>query len=151
MPHFTVMIGSDGPAIDLTVSVGRTWHQFAAHGAPVPSPVTVRALIDTGSDLSVVHPQILQQITARATGSVRIRRPGAGSGFRLASLTDVQLSIGGVGLGTLWISTPVIGAAPSTPTIWRCLAAMSWANARCSTTGREVSSPSRVESHHFGK
>ena len=117
MPHFTVMIGSDGPVIDLTISVGRTWHQLAAPGSAVPSPTTVRALIDTGSDLSVVHPQILQQLTARATGSVRIRRPGAGSGFRLASLSDVQLSIGGVGLGAPWISTPVIGAAPSTPTV----------------------------------
>ena len=47
MPHFTVMIGTDGPVIELTVSVGRTWHQFAAHGAPVPSPITVRALIDS--------------------------------------------------------------------------------------------------------
>jgi hypothetical protein len=117
MPHFTVMIGTDGPVIDLTVSVGRTWYQFAAHGAPVPSPRTVGALIDTGSDLSVVHPQVLHQLTARATDSVRIRRPGTGSGFHLASLSDVQLSIGGVGLATVWISTPEIGAAPATPTV----------------------------------
>jgi hypothetical protein len=118
MPHFTVMIGSDGPVIDLTVSVGLTWQQFAAHGTPVPSPTTVRALIDTGADLSVVHPQILQQLTARPTGSVRIRRPGAGMGYRLATLSDVQLSIGGAGPAAHWISTPVIGAPPSTPTVF---------------------------------
>jgi hypothetical protein len=40
--------------------------------------IAIRALIDTGSDLSVVHPQILQRIGAGATGAVRIRRPGRG-------------------------------------------------------------------------
>ena len=83
MPHFTVMIGPDGPAIDLAVAVSRAWQRrLATQGSPVPSPTTVRALIDTGSDLSVVLPQILQQLGVQATGSVRIRRPGAGGGFR---------------------------------------------------------------------
>jgi hypothetical protein len=27
MPHFTVVIGSEGPVIDLTVAVNRTWQQ----------------------------------------------------------------------------------------------------------------------------
>jgi predicted aspartyl protease len=61
----------------------------------VPPPTTVRALIDTGSDLSVVHPQVLRQLGVQATGSIRIRRPGAVGGFRPASVSEVQLSIGG--------------------------------------------------------
>jgi hypothetical protein len=116
MPHFTVLIGSDGPVIDLAVAVGPTWEQFAAPGAPAPSPITVRALIDTGADLSVIHPQILQQLGVRATRSVRIRRPGAGAGFRLAWLSDVELAIGGAGPSTFWIAMRVVGVAPSTPT-----------------------------------
>ena len=75
------------------------------------------ALIDTGSDLSVVHPQVLQQLGLLATGSVRVRRPGSGAGFRLAALFETELSIGGVSLGTVWISTRVVGVAPSTPTV----------------------------------
>ena len=91
MPHFTVMIGPDGSAIDLAVAVSWAWQRrLATQGSPVPSPTTVRALIDTGSDLSVVHPQILQQFGVQATGSVRIRRPGAGGGFRLAGMFDIQ-------------------------------------------------------------
>jgi len=118
MPHFTVMIGSDGPTIDLAVAVARAWQrQLAIQGTSAPSPNTVRALIDTGSDLSVVHPQVLQQLGVQATGSVRVRRPGAGGGFRLAAMFDIELSIGGVSPGTLWISTPVVGMAPSTPTV----------------------------------
>ena len=75
------------------------------------------ALIDTGSDLSVVHPQVLQQLGLLATGSVRVRRPGSGAGFRLTALFETELSIGGVSLGTVWISTRVVGVAPSTPTV----------------------------------
>jgi hypothetical protein len=112
------MIGSDGAVIDLAVAVGPTWQQqIAAQRTPAPSPITVRALIDTGADLSVVHPHILQQLGGRATGKVRIRRPGAGGGFRLAALSDVEFAIGGVSHGALWISTRVIGVAPSTPTV----------------------------------
>jgi hypothetical protein len=118
MPHFTVTIGSDGPGIDLAVAVGVLWQRrLAAQGAIVPSPTIVRALVDTGSDLSVVHPQVLQHLGLRATGSIRIRRPGAGAVFRLAALSDVQLSIRGLSPDPLWISTRVVSVAPSTPTV----------------------------------
>ncbi|MFI5454375.1 MAG: aspartyl protease family protein [Isosphaerales bacterium] len=119
MPHFTVMIGADRPVIDLGVAVGRSWQRrLATQGAVVPPATTVRALIDTGSDLSVVHPQILHQLGVQATGSIRIRRPGAVGGFRPASLSDVQLSIGGLSPGTLWVSTLVVSVAPSTLTVF---------------------------------
>jgi predicted aspartyl protease len=118
MPHFTVTIGSDGPVVDMAVVVGRArQRRLAIQGSPEPSPSTIRALIDTGSDLSVVHPQVLQQLGVQATGSVRIRRPGGGNGFRLATTFDIQLSIGGVHPATRWISRQVVGVAPSTPTI----------------------------------
>ena len=118
MSHFTVMIGSDGPTIDLAVAVGSTWQRrLVTQGISSPSPSTVRALIDTGSDLSVVHPQVLRQLGVQATGSIRIRRPGAGGGFHLAAVFDIQLSIGGVRSRAPWISTTVVGVAPSTPAI----------------------------------
>jgi hypothetical protein len=118
MPHFSAKIGSDGPVIDLAVAVGETWQRrLAARGLSVPSPTVVRALIDTGSDLSVVHPQVLQQLGVQATGSIRIRRPGVGSGFRPAPMYDIQLAIGGLGLGASWIPTRVASVVPSTPTV----------------------------------
>jgi predicted aspartyl protease len=118
MPHFTVIIGSDGPAIDLAVVVSASWQRrLSAREAAVPPPITIRALIDTGSDLSVVHPQILHQLGAQTTGSIRVRRPGAGGGFSLASMSEVQLSIGGLSPGTPWIPTRVVSLPPSTPTM----------------------------------
>ncbi len=117
MPHFTVIIGSDGPVIDLAIAGGPTWKQLAAPGALASAPLIVRALIDPGADLSAVHPQILRQLGLGTSGRVRIRRPGQGAGFHLAGLTDVELAIGGVGPSVLWIPTRVIGVAPATPTV----------------------------------
>lgn len=118
MPHFTVPIGPDGPVIELAVTVSRAWQgRVAASGNPVPSPTTVRALIDSGSDISVVHPDVLRTLGIRATGTIRVRRPSSGSGFYVALLSDVQLSIGGVIRGTTWIAAQVVGVAPATPTI----------------------------------
>jgi predicted aspartyl protease len=118
MPHSKVTIGSDGPAIDLAVSVGRTWAaRLVAQGVSVPSPVTVRSLIDTGADISAVHPRILQQLGCRPTAAVRIRRPGMTRNFLVASLYDAEVAIDGTTRGSQWISMTVIGVAPSTPTV----------------------------------
>jgi hypothetical protein len=118
MPHYTVVIGSDGPVIDLAVAPGLSWHRrLASQGVVAPLPMTVRALIDTGSDISAVHPHVLQQFGVDETDSTRVRRPGVEGGFRVASLFDVRLSIGGLRLGALWVSTQVIGVEPSTPAV----------------------------------
>jgi hypothetical protein len=118
MPHLTLTIGSDGPTIDLAVTADRAWQRrLVSQGSPVPPPITVRALIDVGSGLSVVHPEVLHRLGLQATGSARIRRPGPGSELYLAALFDVQLSIGGIGPGAHWISTRAVGAVPSTATI----------------------------------
>jgi predicted aspartyl protease len=118
MPHFTVVIGSDGPAIDLAIATSVAWQRrLSARGGAVPSPQTVRALIDTGSDVSVVHPQVLKQLGVPTTGSVRIRRLGAGGSFQPAPVSEVQLSIGGLSPIAIWIATRVVSVGPSTPTI----------------------------------
>jgi hypothetical protein len=84
---------------------------------PLADEARTYALVDTGLDLSVVHPQVLQQLGVQATGSVRIRRPGAGASFRVAAMFDFELSIGGVSPRTHWVPTRVVGVAPSTPTV----------------------------------
>jgi len=118
MPHFTVTISSEGPAIDLAVAARLTGRQRReGPGGQAPPLITVRALIDTGADLSAVHPRVLQQIGVRATRSVQIRRPGVGGGFGLAWLSDVNLAIGGPSARTLWVPAQVVGVAPSTPTV----------------------------------
>jgi Aspartyl protease len=106
MPHINARIGSDGAVIELAVAVGRPWQQrLSTLGAPAPPPM--RALIDTGADLSAIHPQILHQLGVNRAGSVQIRRPGSGSGYRPVALYEVQLSIGGVSPSAPWGSLRV--------------------------------------------
>ena len=118
MPHINVMIGSDGAVIDAAVAVGQVWREeLVLRGKAPPPPVTVRALIDTGADITAIHPRILQQFGGRPIGSARIRRPGLGSGYELAPLYEVQLSIGGANPGIPWIAARVAGVPPSTRTV----------------------------------
>jgi hypothetical protein len=56
-----------------------------------------------------MHPQIRKQIGLKATWSVRIRRPGMEAGFRLASLSYVEVVIGGIDPRALCIPPRLIG------------------------------------------
>ena len=48
MGKIRVPIGNDGPVIDLGIWISRAMaHASVAQGSPIPSPMTVRALIDT--------------------------------------------------------------------------------------------------------
>ncbi len=141
MPHYTVVFGSDGPVIDLAVAASRSRHRrLASQGFVAPSPMPVRALIDTGSDISAVHPHVLQQFGVDETDSTRVRRPGVEGGFRVASLFDVRLSIGGLRPGALLGLDPgdrsgTLDARES----WRWSVETFWSSARCSITGRGAS------------
>jgi hypothetical protein len=116
MPHFRVPIGGDGPVIDLGVWIDRAEaHAMIARGMPVPPAQTVRALIDTGADISAVHPFILTQLAVPSTGTARIRRPSMGQAYQNAPLFDTRLGFGGVRAGVVWVSLSVVGVVPSTP------------------------------------
>jgi hypothetical protein len=118
MPHHTILVGSDGAVIDIAVMVGPIMRQdLLSRGALPLQPVIIRALIDTGADLTAIHPQILEQFGGRPAGSARIRRPGQSLGYQAVSLFEIQLSIGGVTPGVPWIPTRVVGVEPATPTV----------------------------------
>jgi hypothetical protein len=118
MPIFRVAIGADGPVIDLGVKIGRAMvHTMVAQGQAPPQPLTVRALIDTGSDVSAVEPNVLVQIGSVATGMAQIRRPGTGTTFLPAAVHDIRLSFGGAQPGALWIPISIVEAVPSTPSV----------------------------------
>jgi|SRR6516165_8121041 hypothetical protein len=116
MPHLRVPIGGDGPVIDLGVWIDRPGaHAMIAQGAAVPAAQTVRALIDTGADISAVHPLILTQLGVPSTGTARIRRPSTGRNFKNAPLFDTRLGFGCAGADVVWVSLSVVGVVPSTP------------------------------------
>jgi Aspartyl protease len=91
MPHLTHDISSDGFA--LTVLIGRNGRDTAAlvnARQPVPAPVTVRAIIDSGADISCIAPRVAQQLGLPVIGQVQTQTVG---GPVNARLFEVGLSI----------------------------------------------------------
>jgi hypothetical protein len=116
MPHLRVPIGGDGPVIDLGVWIDRAEaHAMSAQGATIPPAQTIRALIDTGADISAVHPLVLSQLGVPATGTARIRRPSTSRSYQNVSLFDTRLGFGGASAGVVWVSLSTVGVVPSTP------------------------------------
>jgi hypothetical protein len=50
-----------------------------AANSPVPAPVPIRALVDTGASCSCVDPSVLTSLGLTPTGSARINTPSNGS------------------------------------------------------------------------
>jgi hypothetical protein len=67
MPDLTFAIGADGLILGVLVGLDRTASQIqVARGDPLPRPQLVRALLDTGSDLTAVSSGVLANLGARA-------------------------------------------------------------------------------------
>jgi hypothetical protein len=74
MPLIRVPIGADGPVIDLGIWIGRAAaHGLIAAGGVVRQPQAIRALIDTGANMSGIHPNVLTSDSP--SGASRLRRP----------------------------------------------------------------------------
>jgi hypothetical protein len=117
MPIIRAAISLDGPVIDLGVQIARAEARaLIARGPVPPPPVIVRALIDTGADLSAVHPLLLAQISNMVAGTLQVRRPGTGQGFSTVNRHKVRLAFGGFRrTRTNWIAITAAAIAPSSP------------------------------------
>jgi hypothetical protein len=63
MPHFTLTCTPDG--YELTVVIGLTGAgtaKLVASGSPLPRPVQIRGVIDSGSDVSCISSRIVAQL-----------------------------------------------------------------------------------------
>jgi hypothetical protein len=76
MPHLTCPITPRGPLVDLVVGVsGSRREVLERNNFPVPPRVRVRALIDTGSDVTGLARHVFEQLEVRPHGQTRIRTP----------------------------------------------------------------------------
>jgi hypothetical protein len=119
MPRIRVPIGGEGPVIDLGLWIGRAAaHALIAQGRVVPSPQTIRALIDTGADQTAIHPNALTLINSPPAGRIRVRRAGSTSAFRLVNLHDVRLAFVGVpppAVRAVWVEIEAAAVVPADP------------------------------------
>lgn len=96
MPHFTLQIGAEGPVLSaiVTVSEARAAALRRA-GQPIPDPVPIRALLDTGASCTCIDPIVIDALELTPTGSVRINTPTTGNRPQDRHQYDVGLAIPG--------------------------------------------------------
>jgi hypothetical protein len=93
MPHLTLPISPGGPLIDILVGVSVPRQEALLNaGLPVPPPLPVRALIDTGASCSSIDPSILTALEVTSTGSVPVFTPSTKPGHpHIACEFDVSI------------------------------------------------------------
>ena len=60
---------------------------------PIPAPVTIRALVDTGASCTCIDPSVLQSLQLTPTGSASVHTPSTGATPAAADQYDVGLAI----------------------------------------------------------
>ena len=92
MPHLNQQIAAGGPLIDLLVSVSSPRRDaLTKAGLPVPNPVSLRALIDTGASGTCIDPTIIQQLGMPPSGSTLIHTPSTSGAPHPCNQYDVSL------------------------------------------------------------
>ncbi len=92
MPHIARQISANGPILDVVIGVSKP--RMAAlnqAGFPAPSPLPVRALIDTGATCSAIDPFVLNTLGLSPTGSTQVLTPSTGTTPHVCNLYDVAV------------------------------------------------------------
>ena len=92
VPHLTLSLSAGGPILDLAIGVSRPRSQaLQKANQPVPNPVRIRGLIDTGASGTCVDPVCLASLGLGPTGQVQIHTPSTGSTPQLRNQYDVSI------------------------------------------------------------
>jgi predicted aspartyl protease len=94
MPHFTLNLDVSGPVVNAGVSVSAGRRQaLEAANEPIPAPLYIRALIDTGASFTSIDPAVLAGLTLTPTGTIEIVTPSTGENTHTADTYDVDFTI----------------------------------------------------------
>ena len=90
-------LDADGAVIDLLIGLAAVYiNQLRRAGSPVPSPIPVRALLDTGAEMTCVDPAVLAPLiraaSLRPTRTLYSNVPAAG-GLNFVSEYAVGITI----------------------------------------------------------
>ena len=93
MPHLSIPITPAGPLLDIVISVSQPRADALRNASlPIPPPVKIRGLVDTGASCSCIDPTILAQLNLTPTGIGSFNTASSGSQSTSASLYDINLT-----------------------------------------------------------
>lgn len=96
MPHFTLTISPQGPLLNATVGVSQARQKALFEASqPIPNPVSIQAIIDTGATLTCLDLSVLQTLGLSPTGTAEINTPSTGISPAVVDQYDVSLLIPG--------------------------------------------------------
>jgi predicted aspartyl protease len=102
MPRLTLPFNPDEIRLPVMLGVdGPTTRGLIASGQPVPRPVIASAVIDTGSNVTAIQPQVLRQLGLVVGRPARSTTAGGVQAVALFEVSVGLLPIGG-------LTTPVI-------------------------------------------
>ena len=114
MPHVTLPISASGPVVDLVIGVSLPRARaLRAAKQPIPSPVKIQGLIDTGASGTCVDPACIARLGLVPTGQAIIHTPSTGDRPHPCAQYDVSIVLLHPGVTLTIPVVPVIEAALS--------------------------------------
>jgi len=111
MPHLTLQISPGGPLVDVLVTASEERREALRRvGQPIPQPIQVRALIDTGASCTCVDPAVLRGLGLTPTGSTPIHTPSTGGALHNAEQYDVCIIFRNPEISLELPTVPVVAA-----------------------------------------
>jgi hypothetical protein len=103
----------EGPIIDIVVSVSEPRRQaLQSAGKPVPPPICIRALIDTGATSTNIVASVIQPLGLSANGAVQVVTPSTGSAPVMVDEYDLSILIVHPELGKVFDTVPILECQP---------------------------------------
>jgi predicted aspartyl protease len=117
LPFFTLQLKPSGPIAEILVNVSDGLRDaLMADGKPVPFPVKIDGLIDTGADCTCADPQVFRDLNLTRKGTCALWTPSTGEAAKEADEFDVDIKILGSGADQVFpMGTIAVAAADVAP------------------------------------
>jgi len=96
LPYFTRQVAPNNGSLIIVAFIGVSSARSQAltqAKQPVPQPIQIQGMLDTGASNTCVDPGILDQLGLSPTGSIQMVTPSTGAGSVTAEQYDVSLVI----------------------------------------------------------
>lgn len=112
MPVLSLEVDYTGrPIVDLYVTIGTTLAaSFREAGRPVPGPLSIKALVDTGAIRSHVDLSLLDHLGLKATADIETYTASTGTTPERVGLYRIDLHLAGTQLGMIARDLEVVGS-----------------------------------------
>lgn len=110
MPHISLPISPSGPTLEFYIGVSIPKQEaLKKAGLPIPNPVLVKGLIDTGASCTSVDPTVLKTLGLVSTGTIPVHTPSTKSGQpHTANQYDISIILPHAKMSWQFHAVPII-------------------------------------------